>query len=81
MTRTCATRDWLDAICSLSEASDVDAMIEGVAREEEEGLHRQHGQAILDMLEARNTQDVDPLLEALNQAHQAKASEVEADNQ
>jgi hypothetical protein len=53
----------------------IDAMPERMAREEQDDLDRRHGQQILDMLQARNTQDVDPLLEALNQAHRRKASE------
>jgi hypothetical protein len=36
---------------------------------------RQHGQEILDILHARNSQGADPLLEILNRAHRAKAGE------
>jgi hypothetical protein len=50
-------------------------------RSEAEGegdLDRKHGQQILDLMAARNSQRVDPLVEILNRAHQAK---VEADKE
>lgn len=61
---------------------DVDAMIEGMAREEQDDLERAHGQHILDAVAAsearRQGSAEDPLLKALDKAHRAKAEE---DNQ
>ena len=62
----------------MNEYDALDAMVERMAREEQEDLDRAHGQQILDMMAARNNQGVHPLLEAINRAHQAKA---EADKQ
>ena len=61
----------------------IDRYIERVAREEEDDIDRQHGQFILDVTAARMQQGggEDALLEAINRAHQAKASEAEADQQ
>jgi hypothetical protein len=53
---------------------DIDAMIERVAREEQEELDRSHGQHILDATAARS-QHADPLTDALRRAYQAKAEE------
>ena len=50
-----------------------DAIPERTAREEQEDIERKHGEQILAMFSARNDQGVHPLLEAINQAHQAKA--------
>jgi hypothetical protein len=50
---------------------------EGQAREEQEALDRAHGQQILDVATTKERGE-DPLLEALNRAHRAKA---EADKQ
>jgi len=60
------------------DAAAIDRYVAKLAREEQVDVERQHGTEILDMLTARNTQGVDPLLKALNQAHQAK---IEADKQ
>ena len=65
----------------MSEHDAIDAIPERTAREEQEDLERKHGEQILDMLDARNSQGAEPFLEALNQAHQAKASEAETDKQ
>jgi hypothetical protein len=58
-------------------SDDLDAMIERVAREEQEELGRQHGQFLLDVAAAqadrRQGRAADPLLELLSRAHQAKA--------
>jgi hypothetical protein len=56
--------------------SDVDAMVERMAREERDDLGRAHGEAILDAVAAsearrRGSAD-DPLVQVLRQAHQAK---------
>ena len=48
-------------------------MVERMAREEQDDLDRQHGQFILDVMAAKTNQGADPLLEAINRAHQAKA--------
>jgi hypothetical protein len=53
-------------------ASFADAMRERAAREERDALDRAHGQSILDAVAAKERGE-DPLLEALNQAHRAKA--------
>jgi hypothetical protein len=65
----------------MSEYDDVDAMIERMAREEQDEINRKHGQQLLDIFAARNNQGAEPFLEAMNQAHQAKASEAEADKE
>jgi hypothetical protein len=54
---------------------DIDAMLESVAREEQDALDRQQGQFILDVMaaEERRKQAGDPLLAAINQAHRARA--------
>ena len=57
----------------MSEYDAIDAMIERAAREEQDDIDRKQGQQILDMLDARNNQGVDPLFEILNRAHQAMA--------
>jgi hypothetical protein len=59
---------------------DIDAMLERMAREEQDDLDRAHGQHILDATAARMRQGSaeDPALEVLRRAHQAKA---EADQQ
>ena len=62
---------------SFAEYDAIDAMVERMAREEQEDLDRQHGQFILDVMAAKNNQGVDPLLEAINRAHQAKAQEAD----
>jgi hypothetical protein len=62
----------------VSEYDALDAMVERMAREEQDDLDQQHGQHILDVMAAKTNQGVDPLLEAINRAHQAKA---EADKQ
>ena len=59
------------------DAAAIDRYVAKLAREEEVDVERQHGQQILDMLAARNTQGVDPLLNALNQAHRRKAEEAD----
>jgi hypothetical protein len=55
----------------------IDRYVAGLAHEEPEDINRKQGQQILDMLDARNTQGVDPFLEALHQAHRAKAEEAD----
>ena len=50
----------------------IDAMIERVAREEQEEIDKAHGQSILDAVAAKERGE-DPLIQALNKAHQAKA--------
>ena len=62
----------------MSEYDALDAMVERMAREEQDDLDQQHGRFILDAMADRNNQGADPLLEAINRAHQAKA---EADKQ
>jgi hypothetical protein len=59
----------------VSEYDALDAMVERMAREEQDDLDRQHGQFILDVMAARNNQGVDPLLEVLRQAHRAKVED------
>jgi hypothetical protein len=51
-----------------------DAMIERVTREEQDELDRTHGQHILDVTAAQGSGE-DPVLELLQQAHQAKADQ------
>jgi len=55
----------------------IDAMSERAAREEQEELDRQHGQFLLDVMDARMRQESgeDSALEVLRRAHQAKAEE------
>jgi hypothetical protein len=60
----------------MSEYDAIDAMLERAVREEQDDADRAHGEAILDAVaasEARRQED--PLLKALNQAHQAKAED------
>ena len=57
----------------MSEYDAIDRYVAKLAREEQEDLDRKHGEQILDILHARNSQGAEPFLEALNQAHQAKA--------
>ena len=68
----------------MSEYDAIDAMIERAAREEQDDIDRAAGQFILDAIDdqrqRRGTAE-HPLLEAINQAHQAKASEAEADKE
>ena len=58
---------------------DVDAMIERMAREEQDDADRAHGEAILDAVAAsearRQGNAEDPLVQVLRQAHQAKVEE------
>jgi hypothetical protein len=58
-------------------------MSERIAREEQDDLDRKHGQFLLDIADARMQQGSaeDPALQLLRRAHQAKASEAEADKQ
>jgi hypothetical protein len=56
----------------MSEGDAIDRMVERMAREEQEALDRSHGQQILDVATAKERGE-DPLLEALNRAHRAKA--------
>jgi hypothetical protein len=58
-----------------SEASDVDAMIERMAREEQDDLDRAHGQHILNVTDYAKEREQDPLVQILRQAHQAKAED------
>ena len=55
----------------------LDAMIERIAREEQDDLDRAHGQHILDLTSAKGQQDnaEDLILEILRQAHQAQAQD------
>jgi hypothetical protein len=65
----------------VSEYDGLDAMVERMAREEQDDIERKHGEHILAATkDARQRQGSagDPLLEVLRQAHQAKA---EADKQ
>jgi hypothetical protein len=57
--------------------SDLDAMIERMAREEQDDLDRAHGQHLLDVTDyARRSQhQEDPLLKAIEEAHRAKVEE------
>jgi hypothetical protein len=59
----------------VSEYDALDAMVERMAREEQEGLDRARGQFILDVVAAedRRKHAGDPLIEAISRAHQAKA--------
>jgi len=61
----------------MSEYDAIDAMVERMAREEQDDLDRSHGEFILDVTAARMQQGggEDALLEAINRAHQSKASE------
>jgi hypothetical protein len=59
----------------------IDRMIERAAREEQEEIDRSHGQHILDVTDYSKERQEDPVLEALRQAQQAKASEAEADKE
>ena len=58
----------------------IDRMIERAAREEQDDIDREQGQFILDAMDAedRRKRAGDPLIEAINRAHQAKT---EADKQ
>jgi hypothetical protein len=52
--------------------------------QQEDDINRKHGEFILaaiDDAKERQGRGDDPLLEAINRAHQAKASEAEADQQ
>ena len=68
----------------MSEGDAIDRMVERMAREEQDDIDRQAGQHLLDIMadaRERREQGEDPLLGALRKAHQAKASEAEADQQ
>lgn len=57
----------------MREEDALDAMLERIAREEQEELDRAHGQHLLDIeAAARERHRNDPLLELLEKAHQAK---------
>ena len=58
---------------------DIDAMIERIAREEQDDLDRSHGQHIVDATAARLRQGSaeDPFLEVLRRAHQAHTEEAD----
>ena len=58
--------------------SDIDAMIERMAREEQEDLDRAQGQFILDVLSAERRQEQGrEFLEMLHRAHQAEVEKAE----
>jgi hypothetical protein len=61
----------------------IDRMIQRAAREEQEEIDRSHGEHLLEVTDyARRSQRQDEgLVEILNRAHQAKASEAETDQQ
>jgi hypothetical protein len=59
----------------MSEDRALDATFERANREEQDDLDRKHGQHILDVTDYAKERQEDPLLEALNRAHQAKAEE------
>ena len=64
----------------MSEYDAIDAMVERMAREEQDDLDRTHGEFILaamDDARERREQGTDPLLEVLHKAHQAKAEEAD----
>ena len=67
----------------MNEYDAINAMIERAAREEQEELNRQHGQFLLDVMDARMQQGggEHPALEVLHRAHEAKVSEAETDKQ
>ena len=56
----------------MNEYDAIDAMIERASREEQEDINRKQGQQILDLMAAKERGE-DPLLEALNRAHRARA--------
>ena len=56
----------------MSEYDAIDAMIERMAREEQDDINRKHGQFLLDVADARERGE-DPLLEVLRRAHQEQA--------
>ena len=64
----------------MSEGDAIDAMLERMAREEQDDIDRQAGQRILDIMadaSKRREQGEDPVFETLRQAHQAKAEETD----
>jgi len=64
----------------MNEGDAIDAMIERMAREEQDDIDRKQGQFILDVVAAedRRKQAGNSFIEAINRAHQAKT---EADKQ
>ena len=58
-----------------SDVRALDAMLERMAREEQDDLDRSHGQHILDVTAAQMQQGSaeDPVLEVLRKAHQAES--------
>jgi len=64
----------------MNEGDAIDAMIERMAREEQDDTNRKQGQFLLDAMDAedRRKQAGNPLIEAINRVHKAKA---EADKQ
>ena len=56
----------------MSEYDALDAMVERMAREEQDDLDRTHGQFILDVATGKPQQEEDPLLSALNEAWRAE---------
>jgi hypothetical protein len=61
------------------DAAAFDRYVAKLTREEQEDIKRKQGEAILGMFEeeAKHRQGADPVLEALNQAHRAKAEETD----
>ena len=56
----------------MNEGDAVDAMIERMAREEQDDIDRKQGQFILDLATAKGRGE-DPLADLLRRAHQAEA--------
>ena len=69
----------------MSEYDAIDAMLERMARQEQDDIDRAAGQFILDAVadhqRRRQGSEEDPLVQVLRQAHQAEASEAEADRE
>jgi D-lyxose ketol-isomerase len=53
---------------------DIDAMLERMAREEEDDINRKQGQLLLNIYDARRSAE-HPLVDALRRAYEAKAEE------
>ena len=58
----------------MSEGDAIGRYIERIATEEQEELDRAHGQQILEIATSKERGE-DPLLDALNRAHRAKAEQ------
>ena len=63
----------------MSEDAAIDAMVERMAREEQDDVDRRHGQQILDMAASGNQERDKELFEMFNEAWRSEAEAEQAD--